>query len=81
MTFQEHLKNKILTLCAEKGLSVNKLATLSGLTQSTVDGILKGRSNNPRIKTMKKLSMGFGIDFADLISYIFDDAYEFDDDD
>ncbi|GHV34597.1 hypothetical protein FACS1894187_05500 [Synergistales bacterium] len=56
------LTEAIQELCAEKGISVNKLAKRAGLTQSTVDSILKGKSVNPRMDTIEKLADGFGMD-------------------
>ncbi|EGT3655158.1 helix-turn-helix domain-containing protein [Clostridioides difficile] len=46
---------RILDLCKENDITVNKLCTLAGVTQSTVDSILKGKSKNPGICTIKKL--------------------------
>ena len=61
------LQELILRLCSEKNITVNKLASLSNLTQSTVDSILKGKSRNPTIKTLQKISDGFKIDYGDFI--------------
>ena len=73
MTLQEMLKERILALCDKKGISVNKLAVISGLTQSTVDAILKNRSTNPTIRTLKKLAYGFNMNFTDFLIYLFHD--------
>ena len=61
------LQELILRLCSEKNITVNKLATLSHLTQSTIDSILKGRSKNPTIKTLQKIADGFNMDYRDFI--------------
>jgi transcriptional regulator with XRE-family HTH domain len=57
----EALRELILELCAEQGITVNKLATSSGVTQSTIDSILKGKSNNPRLVTAERLAKGFNM--------------------
>ncbi len=57
----QNLINRINTLCCEKNITVNKLATLSGLTQSTIDSILKGKSVNPRVETLDKIADVFGV--------------------
>lgn len=62
------VKNRILILCEEKGITINKLSTLSGVSPSTVKNILYGKSNNPGIVTLKMLCDGFGITLA----YFFD---------
>ena len=64
------LKEAILRLCKEKNITVNKLASLSGLTQSTVDSILKGKSTNPKINTLQKISSGLDMEYSDFISFI-----------
>ena len=62
MEFTTNLIETIQELCLERELSVNKLAKQAGLTQSTVDSILKGKSTSPRMDTIEKLADGFGMD-------------------
>ena len=47
------VKNRILYLCEEKRITINKLATESGVAPSTVKNILYGKSQNPGIVTLK----------------------------
>ena len=67
MTLNEKVSNRIFYFCELKGISVNKLATLSGLTQSTVDSILKGKSKHPKLDTIKKICHGLGITLKDFL--------------
>lgn len=55
------MKQRILELCAERELSINKLCTLSGVTQSTVNNIISGRNHSATVSTIKKLCDGLGI--------------------
>ncbi len=55
------VKNRILYLCEEKRMTINKLATESGVAPSTVKNILYGKSCNPGIVTLKMLCDGLGI--------------------
>ncbi len=57
----EAVKNRILALCREREISVNKLSSMSGVTQSTVNNIVSGRNNSTTISTIKKLCDGLGI--------------------
>jgi transcriptional regulator with XRE-family HTH domain len=66
----EAIRELILELCEKQGITVNKLATLSGLTQSTIDSILKGKSNNPRLETAEKLAVGFNISLEEFFRHI-----------
>lgn len=55
------VKNRLLRLCAEKKMTINKLATESGIAPSTIKNILYGKSRNPGVVTLKMLCDGMGI--------------------
>ena len=61
MTIGEAVSERIIELCRERGISVNKLCTLSGVTQSTVNNIVNGRNNSATVSTIKKLCDGLDI--------------------
>jgi len=63
-----NVKNRILKLCEEKHLTINKLSTESGISRSTVKNILYGKSKNPGIVTIKMLCDGLGISLAEFFS-------------
>ena len=62
------VKNRILYLCEEKGLAINKLATESGIAPSTIKNILYGKSQNPGIVTLKILCDGMGITLTEFFN-------------
>lgn len=72
----------IKRLCKKQGITVNKLATLAGLKQSTVNNIICGTSRNPKVRTLHKLAAVFGmtlsefLDFPELNDYSIDDEEE-----
>ena len=61
MTIGAAVRQRILGLCRQRGITVNKLASISGLTQSTLNNIVSGRNQSATISTIKKLCDGFGI--------------------
>lgn len=65
MSTQEAIANRITKLCEEKHITINRLATISGIPRSTVKNILYGKSNNTGIITIKKLCDGLDICLAD----------------
>ncbi|MBO0422448.1 MULTISPECIES: helix-turn-helix domain-containing protein [Enterococcus] len=79
MTYSEIIVFRLKKLCEQKGISINKLATLSGMTQSTLDNIMKGNTKNPKLKTLHKLAMGLDmtvselLDFPEMNETLFDD--------
>lgn len=58
-------KNRILQLCGERGITINKLATLCALPASSIKAILYGRSQNPKLLTIKMICDGVGITLAE----------------
>ena len=52
-------------MCRENDISINKLCTMSGVTQSTVNNIVSGRNNSATVSTIKKLCDGLGISIED----------------
>ena len=65
MDTYQTVKNRILVLCGEKGITINKLATESGIAPSTIKNILYGKSVNPGIVTLKKLCDGMDVSLTD----------------
>ncbi len=62
------IKNRILKLCGERNISINKLANICGLPPSSVKNILYGKSQNPKILTIKMICDGFGITLGEFFS-------------
>ena len=68
MTIGEACRERILDLCKERGITVNKLAIISGVTQSTLNNIVSGRNNSVTVSTLKKLCDGLEISILDFFS-------------
>ena len=62
------VKNRLLRLCSEKGMSIHKLAMESAVPPSTIKNILYGKSVNPGIVTLKMLCDGLGITLTEFFS-------------
>ena len=67
MTVGEAVRQRIIELCQEHEISVNKLSSMSGITQSTVNNIISGRNNSTNVSTIKKLCDGLGITIIDFL--------------
>lgn len=73
MNIGEATKNRILELCDQNDISINKLSIISGVTQSTLNNIVSGRNNSTTISTIKKLCDGLNISIKEFFnSEIFD---------
>ena len=62
------IQNRILQLCEERNLTINKLATLSALPPSSIKNILYGKSKDPKILTIKKICDGFEISLGEFFN-------------
>lgn len=62
------VRNRILELCGERGISINKLATLSALPPSSIKNILYGKSQNPKLITIKMICDGLDITLGEFFS-------------
>lgn len=62
------IRNRILQLCGERNISVNRLAELSALPPSSVKNILYGKSRNPKIETIKLMCDGLDMTLGQFFS-------------
>ena len=62
------VRARILQICNERGLTINKLATLSALPPSSVKNILYGKSKDPKLTTIKKICDGTGITLGEFFN-------------
>ena len=82
MDYAEVYVKRIKSLCKQRGISINKLATMSDVKQSTLDNIVRGVTKNPKSKTLHKLAIAFNmtlsefLDFDELNNFSFDDNDE-----
>ena len=76
MTLKEAIIQRILNLCGEHGLSVNKLSTVCGMTQSTLNNIVNGRNKSTTTSTIKKICDGLDITLGEFFSTPEFDALE-----
>lgn len=65
MDLQEAIRLRIIQLCKEKNITINKLSTLSGMQQSTVNSLVTGASKNPKLLTILRLCLGLDMQLKD----------------
>ena len=65
MNVGQAVRERIAELCEEKHITINKLANISGITQSTLNNIMSGRNNSTTISTIQKICDGVEITVTD----------------
>jgi len=79
LTYSEAVAYRISQICKERNLTLNKLASLSGLRQSTLDNIAKGNTKNPTLRTLHRIAVGLDMTVSQLLDYVIMNESVFDD--
>ena len=73
MNIGEATRLRIIEICNQRGITLNKLSTNCGITQSTLNNIICGRNKSTTISTIKKICDGVDIDIREFFdSNLFD---------
>ena len=68
MKVSKAISIKINKICKERNISVNKLANISCLTQSTVQHLVNGESKNPKLLTIIRICDGLDMTLQDFFA-------------
>lgn len=80
MEYSEIYVRRIRELCRQRGIAINRLATMSDVKQSTLDNIVRGLTKNPRVKTLHKIALAFNMTLAEFLDFEELNDYSFDED-
>ena len=50
-------------------LSINILSEMSGVSQSTLDNLVNGKTFNPRIRTLHRIALEFSMTVAEFLDF------------
>lgn len=74
MRVKEAIQTRILELCHQNHITLNKLSTICGITQSTLNNIVSGRNATTTVSTIKKICDGLEISLLEFFdSPLFED--------
>ena len=62
------VKFRIMQLCDERDISINRLATICALPPSSIKNILYGKRQNPKLLTIKMICDGLDITLGEFFS-------------
>lgn len=73
MTINEAISRRILQYCDERNISINKLATVSMITQSTLNNIVNSYTKDVKLLTIFRICAGLEISITQFFdSELFD---------
>ncbi|MDY4484252.1 helix-turn-helix domain-containing protein [Butyricicoccus porcorum] len=65
MSLNSAIKNRILQLLDEYNMSIYKLSAICAMPQSSIKNILYGKSQSPKVVTIKLICDGLGMTLAE----------------
>ncbi len=68
MNIGKAVRFRILELCRQHDITLNKLSTICGITQSTLNNIVSGRNTSTTVSTIKKICDGLEITILDFFT-------------
>lgn len=68
MNAKEAVANRIIELCEKRGIAINALANISGVSPSTIYSMLNTKSKNPGVVSLKKICDGLKITLRDFFN-------------
>ena len=68
MRVSEAVRLRILELCQQNNITLNKLSTICGITQSTLNNIINRRNSTTTVCTIQKICDGLEITIMDFFS-------------
>ena len=80
MEYSELYVKRIRQLCKKRGISINKLAAMSDVKQSTLDNIMRGLTKSPGVKTLHKVALAFNMTLAEFLDFQELNEYSFEED-
>ncbi len=79
MKLSKAVSQKILKICKEKNISINKLAAICCVTQSTVQSLIQEKYESPKLATITKICEGLGLTLEEFFDDCLFDNLERDD--
>ena len=81
MEYSELYAMRIRQLWKQRGLSINKLADMSNVRQSSIDNIINGRTKNPGVVNLHKIALTFNMTLAEFLDFKELNDFSFEDND
>ena len=68
MKIAEAISQRIINLCNDNNISINKLALMGGQTQSTLQSLVNGKSKKPKLLTIVRVCDSLNITLEEVFN-------------
>ncbi len=65
MTVGNAIKERIVQLCMERKIAINKLAKMSGVPQGTLNNIMQGYTKKPNVVVIYKVATALNLTLSE----------------
>ncbi|MEE6716141.1 helix-turn-helix transcriptional regulator [Schleiferilactobacillus harbinensis] len=69
VTDSKLIADRINTILTERDMTANRLATLSGLRQSSISTVMNQVTASPKMETVVKIAHGLGMSVTELLDF------------
>lgn len=76
MVLTEAIRTRIRELCDQRHITINKLSTICGMTQSTLNNIFVREKAKPTVSTIKKICDGLNMTLEEFFDTDYFDSAE-----
>jgi len=69
VTYADVIAKRMTEICKQKYITINKLATLSGITQSTLENLGNGHTKSPTLRTIHRIAVGLNMTVSEFLDF------------
>ena len=69
MTFSEAVSKRLLDICKERNLTINKVASLAGFDRSTLAQLINNNVKNPGAYTLYKVATALNMTLSEFLDF------------
>lgn len=69
MTYADAIAKRLLEICEQENITVNRLCTLSGVSHTTIQDIITGKTRNITLRTLHRLAIGLNMTLSELLDF------------
>lgn len=68
-TDSELVADRLLKIINDRNLTINRVATLSGMQQSSVNAMFRGASSSPKLSTLRRIANGLNMPLTEFLDF------------